>query len=137
MLADWRRHRGGELSERANIADATVHVVPAALPASSMSKMATMAKMASATHVVLMATSVVADIFMLHDDDGVGSMRVVCDAVRTSVTLRYTPLIDRGTQHHPLSAAVNKRRSPERPCGTGRVLQSCVAAAEQDSAADG
>ena len=30
-----------------------------------------MAKMASATHVVLMATSVVADILMLYDDDGV------------------------------------------------------------------
>ena len=56
---------------RPSLADATVHVVPAALPASSMSKMATMAKMASATHVVLMATSVVADILMLYDDDGV------------------------------------------------------------------
>ena len=30
-----------------------------------------MAKMASATHVVLMATSVVADILMVHDDDGI------------------------------------------------------------------
>ena len=39
----------------------------------------------------------------------------------------FTPLIDRGTQYHPLSAAINKRRSPERPCGTGRVLVSCVA----------
>ena len=55
-----------------------------------MSKMATMAKMASATHVVLMATSVVADILMLYDEDGVDVERVVMDAVRTPVTLRYT-----------------------------------------------
>ena len=102
-----------------------------------MSKMATMAKMASATHVVLMATSVVADILMLYDEDGVDFKRVVMDAVRTPVTLRYTPLVDRRTHYHPVSAPVNKRRSPERPCGTGRMLQSCVAAAEQDSASDG
>ena len=102
-----------------------------------MAKMAAMAFLATAIHADLMATSVVADILMLHDDDGVGVMRVACDAVRTSVTLRYTPLIDRGTHYHPVSAAINKRRSPERPCGTGRVLQSCVAAAEQDSASDG
>ena len=75
-----------------------------------MAKVATMALLATATHVVLMATSVVADILMLHDDAGVNVVRVVRDAVRTSVTLRYTPLIDRRTQHHPLSAPVNKRR---------------------------
>ena len=113
------------------------HAVPAALPASSMAKMATMAKMASATHVVLMATSVVADILMLYDDDGVNVVSNPEHAVRTPVTLRYTPLIDRRTHYHPVSAAINKRRSPERPCGTGRMLQSCVAAAEQDSASDG
>ena len=37
-----------------------------------MAKVATMALLATATHVVLMATSVVADILMVHDDDGVG-----------------------------------------------------------------
>ena len=102
-----------------------------------MSKMATMAKMASATHVVLMATSVVADILMLYDDDGVNVVSNPEHAVRTPVTLRYTPLIGRGTHYHPVSAATDKQRSPERPCGTGRMLQSCVAAAEQDSASDG
>ena len=45
---------------------------PVFAPASSMAKTATMANMASATHVVLMATSVVADILMVHDGDGVG-----------------------------------------------------------------
>ena len=102
-----------------------------------MAKTATMTKMASATHVVLMATSVVADILMLYGDDGVNVVSNPEHAVRTPVTLRYTPLIDRRTHYHPASAAINKRRSPERPCGTGRMLQSCVAAAEQDSASDG
>ena len=65
----WLSRKRGR---RANTSDAAVHAVPAALPASSMAKTATMANMASATHVVLMATSVVADILMVHDDDGVG-----------------------------------------------------------------
>ena len=64
----WLSRKRGR---RAHASDAAAHAVPAALPASSMSKMATMAKMASATHVVLMATSVVADILMVYDDDGV------------------------------------------------------------------
>ena len=105
-----------------------------------MAKVATMALLATATHVVLMATSVVADILMLYGDDGVNVVSNPEHAVRTPVTLRYTPLIDRRTHYHPVSATINKRRSPERPCGTGRMLQSCVAAAddaEQDSASDG
>ena len=96
----FNRKRG----RRANTSDAAVHAAPAALPASSMSKMATMAKMASATHVVLMATSVVADILMLYDDDGVNVVSNPEHAVRTPVTLRYTPLIDRRTHYHPVSA---------------------------------
>ena len=68
MQCIWFDRKRGR---RANTSDAAVHAVPAALPASSMAKTATMAKMASATHVVLMATSVVADILMLYDDDGV------------------------------------------------------------------
>ena len=58
-------------------------------------------------------------------------------ALRPPTTLRYASLIDRRTQHHPLSAAINKRRSPERPGGPESVLVSCVAVGEQDSAADG
>ena len=102
-----------------------------------MAKTATMAKMASATHVVLMATSVVADILMLHDDDGVDVMSNPEHAVRTSVTLRYTPLIDRRTQHHPLSATIDERRLPEPTEGPSSMLLPCPAAGEQDSAADG
>ena len=69
---------------RAHASDAAAHAVPAALPAFSMAKMAAMALLATATHVVLMttsvtaphvvlmATTVVADILMVYDDDGVG-----------------------------------------------------------------
>ena len=96
-----------------------------------------MANMASATHVVLMATSVVADVLMLYDEDGVDVERVVIDAAGTRMRLADLQMLDGRTHHHPVSAPVNKRRSPERPCGTGRMLQSCVAAAEQDSASDG
>ena len=102
-----------------------------------MAKTATMANMASATHVVLMATSVVADILMLHDDDGVGATRVVCDAVRTSVTLRYTPLIDRRTHYHPVSATINNPTLSSAQGGPNGIVLPCVAAAEQDSASDG
>ena len=66
----FSRKRG----RRAHASDTAVHAVPAALPASSMAKMATMALLATATHVVLMATSVVANILMLHDvDDAMAS----------------------------------------------------------------
>ena len=91
----------------------------------------------TAAHVDLMATCVAAHILMLHDDAGVEVVRVVRDAVRTSVTLRYTPLIDRRTHYHPVSAAINNRRSPERPCGTGRMLRSRVAVGGHDFAAAG
>ena len=50
-----------------------------------MAKVATMALLATATHVVLMATSVVADILMVHDDDGVGVVSNPEHAVRTPV----------------------------------------------------
>jgi len=53
------------------------------------------------------------------------------------VKLRNAPLIDRRTQHHPLSAAINQRRSPDRLCGTGSMLLPCAAVCKQDSAADG
>ena len=64
----WLSRKRGR---RAHASDAAAHAVPAALPAFSMTKVATMALLATATHVVLMATSVVADILMVHDDDGV------------------------------------------------------------------
>ena len=104
-----------------------------------MAKMATMAKMASATHVVLMATSVVADILMLYDDDGVNVVSNPEHAVRTSVTLRYsyTPLIDRRTHHHPVSAPVNNLKVSSTKAGPSSIVLPCAAAAEQDSASDG
>ena len=88
-------------------------------------------------HASSMARPTADDILMVHDDEELCVSDYAEHAVRTAGTLRYTPLIDRRTHYHPVSATINKRRSPERPCGTGRMLQSCVAAAEQDSASDG
>ena len=99
-----------------------------------MAKMATMAFLATATHADLMATSAVADILMVHDDDGVGVVSNPEHAVRTAVTLRYTPLIDRRTQYHPLSATINNRASHGTNGGTGSIVLVAVAHAEHDSA---
>ena len=102
-----------------------------------MSKMATMAKMASATHVVLMATSVVADILMLYDDDGVNVERVVFDAVGPSPSTAHLWMLDGRTHHHPVSAAVNNLKVSSAQGGPNGIVLPCVAAAEQDSASDG
>ena len=67
-------------------------------------------------------------------------------AAGTPETFRYTPLVDRRTQHHPLSATIDnhllsatidKRRLPEPTEGPSSMLLPCVAVGEQDSAADG
>ena len=72
-----------------------------------MAKTATMANMASATHVVLMATSVVADVLMLYDDDGVNVDGVVHDAAGTRMRLADLRMLDDRTQYHPVSATIN------------------------------
>ena len=102
-----------------------------------MAKMATMAKMASATHVVLMATSVVADILMLYDDDGVNVVRVVLDAVGPSPSTAHLWMLDGRTHHHPVSAPVNNLKLCSAQAGPSSIVLPCVAAAEQDSASDG
>ena len=58
-------------------------------------------------------------------------------AAGTPETFRYTPLVDRGTQYHQLSAAIDERRLPEPTEGPSSMLLPCVAVGEQDSAADG
>ena len=109
------------------------------MPASSASKMATMAKMASATHVlvVLMATSVVADILMLYDDDGVNVVSNPEHAAGTRMRLADLQMLDGGTHHHPVSAAINNLKLPSAQAGPSSIVLPCVAAAEQDSASDG
>ena len=99
----WLSRKRGR---RARASDAAVHAVPAALPASSMAKMATMALSATAKHVILMATSVVADILMLHDDDAEGVFQTQQTCVRTSQALAVHGMLDGGTQATCLSAAV-------------------------------
>ena len=102
-----------------------------------MAKTATMAKMASATHVVLMATSVVADILMLYDEDGVDVERVVHDAAGTRMRLADLQMLDRRTHHHPVSATINNPKLSSAQGGPNGIVLPCVAAAEQDSASDG
>ena len=104
---------------------------------SSMAKTATMAKMASATHVILMATSVVADILMLYDEDGVDVERVVFDALGPSPSTAHLWMLDGRTHHHPVSATVNNLKVSSAQGGPSSIVLPCVAAAEQDSASDG
>jgi len=58
-------------------------------------------------------------------------------AAGTPETFRYTPLVDRGTQYHQLSAAIDERRLPEPTEGPSSMLLPCVVVGEQDSASDG
>ena len=102
-----------------------------------MSKMATMAKMASATHVVLMATSVVADILMLYGDDGVDVVGNPEHAVGPSPSTAHLWMLDRRTHYHPVSATINNPKLSSAQGGPNGIVLPCVAAAEQDSASDG
>ena len=87
-----------------------------------MSKTATMAKMASATHVVLMATSIVADILVLYDDDGVNVNGVVHDAAGTRMRLADLQMLDGRTHHHPVSAPVNNLKVSSAQAGPSSIV---------------
>ena len=102
-----------------------------------MAKTATMAKMASATYVVLMATTAVADILMLYDDDGVNVVSNPEHAVGPSPSTAHLWMLDGRTHHHPVSAAVNNPKLSSAQGGPNGIVLPCVAAAEQDSASDG
>ena len=71
-----------------------------------MAKMATMALSATAKHVILMATSVVADILMLHDDDAEGVFETQQTCVRPSQALPVRRMLDGRTQCMRVSAAI-------------------------------
>ena len=74
---------------------------------------------------------------MVHDDEEVGVDERRCDAARTLQHAAHRRIVDRRTQYHPLSAAIDNRRSAERHAGPSSMLQPGVAVGEQDSAADG
>ena len=84
-----------------------------------------------------MATTTTDNLLAVHDDAALCVSDNPQHATGTPDTLRYAPLLDRGTQHHPLSAAIKQRRSPERPWGPSSMLQPRVAVGEQDCAGDG
>ena len=86
-----------------------------------------------------MATSVVADILVLYDDDGINVERVVIDAAGTRMRMRLADLqmLDDRTQYHPVSATINNPKVCSAQAGPRSIVLPCVAAAEQDSASDG
>ena len=99
--------------------------------------MAALALPATAEHASSMASSTTDHNLAVHDDEEVCVSDYPQHALRTSLKLRNALLIDRGTQHHPLSAAIDQRRSPDRPWGPSSMLLPCAAVGEQISAADG
>ena len=88
-------------------------------------------------HASSMARPTADDILMVHDDEEVGVDERPCDAARTLQHAAHRRIVDRGTQYHPLSAAIDNRRSAERHAGTGSIVLPAVGVGEQDSAADG
>ena len=79
---------------------------------------------------------------MVYDDGDEGVFETQRDAPRTSlwpVCTRPSGLgvLDRRTQHHPLSAAINNPTVCKAQEGTGSIVLVAVAVGEHDSAADG
>ena len=60
-----------------------------------------------------------------------------CDAARTLQHAAHRRIVDRGTQYHPLSAAIDNRRSAERHAGTGSIVLPAVGVGEHDLAGGG
>ena len=83
-----------------------------------------------------MATTTADDFLMVYDDDGVGVVRVVRDAPRTLMQAAHRWIVDGRTQHHRVSAPVNNPAVCGTQEGTQRIVQPCVAHAEQDLASE-
>ena len=99
-----------------------------------MAERAAWALWAMAAHVGSMATSTTDGQLMVYDDGAEDVLLVVRDAPRMSLCVPDRRVLDRGTQHHPLSAAVNNRTSHGTHGGTGSIVLVAVAHAEHDSA---
>ena len=129
----FNRKRG----PRALLADATVHAVQRARRCSLTAETLASASWAMPEHASSMARPTADDILMVHDDEEVGVDERHCDAARTLQHAAHRRIVDRRTQYHPLSAAIDNRRSAERHAGTGSIVLPAVGVGEQDSAADG
>ena len=90
-----------------------------------------------AAQVGSMATSTTDGQLMVYDDGAEDVLSVVRDAPRTSLCVPDRRVLDRGTQHHPLSAAVNNPTVCKAQEGTGSIVLVAVAVGEHDSAVDG
>ena len=72
--------------------------------------------------------------------DGDANVVVGAELRHAAGTLHHAAhrrIVDRRTQYHPLSAAIDNRRSAERHAGPSSIVLPGVAVGEQDSAADG
>ena len=126
----FNRKRG----PRALLADATVHAVQRARRCSLTAETLASASWAMPEHASSMARPTADNILMVHDDEEVGVDERRCDAARTLQHAAHRRIVDRRTQYHPLSAAINNRASHGTNGGTGSIVQSAVAHAEHDSA---
>ena len=93
-------------------------------------------------HVGSMATTTTDDILMVYGDGAEGVVRVVRDAAGTRTRVADRRMIDRRTQHHPLSAAIDNRRSGRQPsamphAGPSSIVRAADGVGERDSSADG
>ena len=84
-----------------------------------------------------MATTTTDDFHTVYDDEELCVGDYLQHATGTPGTFRYTPLVVRRTQYHPLSATINNPSDSEHTGGTQSIVLSADGVGEQDSAADG
>ena len=83
-----------------------------------------------------MATTTADDFLMVYGDAGVDVDDRRCDAPRTLMQAAHRWIVDGGTQHHRVSAAINNPAVCGTQEGTQRIVRACVAHAEQDLASE-
>ena len=84
-----------------------------------------------------MASTTTDGILMVYDYDAEGVFETQQTCVRPSQALAVDGMLDRRTQYHPLSAAINNPSDSEHAVGPQRIVLAADGVGEQDSAADG
>ena len=84
-----------------------------------------------------MATTTTDDILMVYGDGAEGVVRVMRDAAGTRTRVADRRMIDRRTQHHALSAAINTRMVCGMRAGPSSIVRAADGVGERDSSADG
>ena len=88
-------------------------------------------------HTSSMARPTADDFLMVHGDEEVGVDERRCDAAGTLQHAAHRRIVDRGTQYHPLSAAIDNRRSAERHAGPSSIVLPAVGVGKHDLAGGG